>query len=89
MAPTNTQSEHTSIENIPTPPRPYTLSYFAVLIFLVAPIWSTTPAASLFIAHTLFIKHGGFWALGTTQRTTFCLALCEVRGSQTAALHSS
>ncbi|TFL05853.1 hypothetical protein BDV98DRAFT_560740 [Pterulicium gracile] len=77
MAPTNTQSEHTSIENIPTPPRPYTLSYFAVLIFLVAPIWSTTPAASLFIAHTLFIKHGGFWALGTTQRTTFCLALCE------------
>ncbi|TRM67722.1 hypothetical protein BD626DRAFT_479629 [Schizophyllum amplum] len=56
--------------------RPYTTSFYAVLLLLVAPLWAAVPLAWLFVIYTL--RTGKLYTVSWTYTALFVLALCEV-----------
>lgn len=58
-------------------PRTRQLSFYLVLLFLVAPLWSTIPLSWAFVLYSL--RSGRIWAFGWQGQTLFAVALCEVR----------
>lgn len=66
----------TGIEDVPfiTPGR--SGSFYAVLVFIVIPLWSTIPIAWMSVIYTLLF--GSFYRLSWTGKTWFALAFCEV-----------
>ena len=56
--------------------RPYTLSFYAVLL-IVAPFWLVPPLGWIFVIYTL--RAGRLYTASWSYLALFTLALCEVR----------
>lgn len=54
-----------------------TISFYAVLLFLVAPLWCAVPLAWAFVIYTLHT--GKIWSYSLFGLTFFAIALSEVR----------
>lgn len=57
-------------------PRSRTLSYYVVLVCLVAPLWSSVLASWAFVIHSL--KSGHIGSFAWPGRIAFAVTLCEV-----------
>ncbi|KAJ6628695.1 hypothetical protein B0H10DRAFT_1988844 [Mycena sp. CBHHK59/15] len=52
------------------------LSFFFVLLFLVAPLWATTPLSWTFILYSL--RSGAIWSYTWKGQLTFAFTICEL-----------
>jgi hypothetical protein len=64
------------IAEIPPPPRRRTLSYYVVLMCLVAPLWSSVLVSWAFVINSL--RSGRIWSFAWPGRILFAVTLCEV-----------
>jgi pimeloyl-ACP methyl ester carboxylesterase len=58
------------------PSRKRDLSFYIVLLFVVAPLWGTVPLSWAFVVYAL--RSGSIWTYTWLGRSLFLLALCEV-----------
>lgn len=58
-------------------PRTRRLSYYLVLLLVVAPVWSFVPLSWAFIIYVLYSSQ--VWSFAWRGRLFFAVALCEVR----------
>lgn len=67
----------TDIAEVAHPRRPRDMSFYAVLILAVIPIWSIVPLSWVFVLYAL--RTGKIWSYTWIGQALFALALVEVR----------